>query len=176
MLRSFLSGELPYGLNKALDARVATTIRAAATAGAGTVTLANIRAAITTLQSADIEPTGIVMSPSDWATVEAAAATQFASNDNMPAATDALARRLYGLPVTVTNPVANGKALVGDFRGSALIYRTDMASISVHDSHPRTVDTATVPDFRLNQVVFRAELRAEIGVIRPAGFVRVGAA
>jgi len=112
------------GLNKALDARTVANIRSASVAGSTTLNLANLRGAITTLQAADLEPTAIVVNPTDWQAIESSAATQCASNDNFPAATEAMQRKLYGLSVVVTNSTAAGKALVGDFRGSARIYRT----------------------------------------------------
>ena len=176
MLQAFLNQELVYGLNKALDARVVANIRTAATAGSTTLNLAGIRTAITTLQAADLDPTAIVVNPTDWQAIESSAATQFASNDNFPAATEAMQRRLYGLSVVVTNSTAAGKALVGDFAGSARIFRTGGASISMHDSHPRTVSAVQTADFRLNQIVVRCEMRAEAVVLRPSGFVRVGLA
>ncbi len=176
MLQSFLNQELVYGLNKALDARTVANIRTAATAGSTTHNLANIRGAITTLQAADLDPTAIVVNPTDWQSIEASAATQFASNDNFPAATEAMQRKLYGLSVVVTNSTAAGKAIVGDFRGSARIFRTGSASITLHDSQPRDVSGTTYADYRLNQIVIRCEMRAEAVVLRPSGFVRVGPA
>ena len=69
----------------------------------------------------------------------------FAANDNTPGATDALARRLYGVPVVVTNSATSGEALIGDFAGSARIFRTGSASITVHDSQPRDVAGTDYP-------------------------------
>lgn len=176
-LRQFLNAELQYGVAKAFDTHVVTDITAAATAGSGTTfDLAGIRTAITDLQEADIEPTGIVMTPADWETIEDEATTTFASNDNAPAATEALQRRLYGVPVVVTNSATAGQAIVGDFRESARIYRTGNASITVHDSQPRDVTGTLYADYRLNQLVLRAEMRAEVAVWRPAGFILVEAA
>gem|GEM_PF-3852100 len=176
MLQNFLNQELVYGLNKALDARTVANIRTAATAGSTTLNLANIRTAITTLQAADLEPTAIVVNPTDWQSIEAAAATQFASNDGFATPNEAMQRKLYGLSVVVTNSTAAGKALVGDFGGSARIFRTGSASITLHDSQPRDVAGTLYADYRLNQIVIRCEMRAEAVVLRPSGFVRVGPA
>ena len=76
-LRQFLDTELRYGLGKAFDTHVVTEITTAATRGdlAG-VTMLGIREAITVLQQADIEPTGIVLTPADWQGVEEEATTQ----------------------------------------------------------------------------------------------------
>jgi len=164
------------GLNKALDAGTVANIRSASVAGSTTLNLANLRGATTTLQAADLEPTAIVVNPTDWQAIESSAATLCASNDNFPAATEAMQRKLYGLSVVVTNSTAAGKALVGDFRGSARIYRTGSASITLHDSQPRDVSGTMYADYRLNQIVIRCEMRAEAVVLRPSGFVRVGPA
>ena len=137
---------------------------------AGTFDLAGVRSAITELQEDDIEPDAIVMTPADWATIEDEASTEFASNSNQPAATDAMNRRLYGIPVVVTNSATASEAIIGDFRGSARIFRTGSASVTIHDSQPRTVSAAQYADYRLNQLVLRAEMRAEVAIWRPAGF------
>jgi hypothetical protein len=84
-------------------------------------------------------------------------------------------QRLYSVAVEVSNSIAAGQALVGDFRTSAQLYRTGLAQLSFHDSQPREVDTEVMADYRLNQVVARSEMRAEIADLRPAGFIRLGA-
>jgi HK97 family phage major capsid protein len=172
-LRQFLDQELRYGLGRAFDAHVITDLTAAVALGAaGTFDLDGVRSAITELQEDDIEPDAIVMTPADWETIEDEASNEFASNSNQPAATDAMNRRLYGIPVMVTNSAAAGEAIVGDFRGSARIFRTGSAAVTVHDSQPRNVSGTDYADYRLNQLVFRAEMRAEVAIWRPAG-VRV---
>ena len=173
-LRQFLDQELRYGLAKALDARVVNVITTEATPGSGTVDLAGVRSAITDLQELDLVPSGIVMTPSDWEDVEAEATTTFAANDNFPAATEALAQRLYGVPVAVSNSITSGSAIVGAFRDSARIFRTGSASITLHDSQPRDVSGTDYADYVLNQLVMRAEMRAEVAVTRPAGFILLG--
>ena len=82
-----------------------------------------------------------------------------------------MARRLYGVPVAVTNSIDVGSSLVGAFRDSERIYRTGAASITIHDSAPRTVGEATVADYAVNQLVLRAEMRAEVAPWRGSGFV-----
>lgn len=76
----------------------------------------------------------------------------------------------------MTNSATAGEALIGDFRGSARIFRTGGASITIHDSQPRDVSGTDYADYRLNQLVLRAEMRAEVAVWRPAGFRRVSEA
>ena len=170
-LRQFLDTELRYGLGKAFDAHVITDLSAAVALGsAGTFDVAGVRSAITELQEEDIEPDAIVMTPADWATIEADLTATYDANPGLPVATVAMNRRLYGIPVMVTNSATAGEAIVGDFRGSARIFRTGSASVTIHDSQPRTVSAAQYADYRLNQLVLRAEMRAEVAIWRPAGF------
>ncbi len=172
LLQQFLESEMSYGLDVATDGVVVTAILAGATDAGTTVNLAAIRGAITTLEAADLEPNAIVLSPSDWATVEAEALAAFAANSNL-GPNDAFQRRLYGIPVTVTTSIVTGKALIGDF-GSALLYVDDKGiRIDVSSATPRTIDAATVSDFELNQLVFRAEKRAAVAVTRPTAFVKL---
>ena len=58
----------------------------------------------------------------------------------------------------------------------ARIFRTGSASVTIHDSQPRTVSAVQYADYRLNQLVLRAEMRAEVAIWRPAGFRRVSEA
>lgn len=179
-LMAFIDSELQLGLYLAFDTRIVAALLAAATQGEATLDLAGIRKAITTLQIGELEPSGIVCSPTSWEAIEAEAIATFAANGNMPAATAAMARRLYDVPVVVTNSISDDVAIVGDFVGSttlpsAEIWRTGDVMIDLSDSTPRVVGEETVSDFRLNQIVARAEFRREIAVGRPAGFVVVGA-
>jgi hypothetical protein len=66
--------------------------------------------------------------------------------------------------------------LEGHLRGSARIFRTGSASVTIHDSQPRDVAGTDYADYRLNQLVFRAEMRAEVAIWRPAGFRAVSSA
>ena len=167
----FLNGELVYGLSRALDEHVKDEILAVA-APSGTANLAGVRDAITDLQELDLPPTGIVMSPASWASIEGEIETSFSANPLL-SPLDATRQSLYGVAVQLSTAFHTA-ILIGDFRGSAHLYRTGGARIDVHDSAPRTVGELTVPDYRLNQLVFRAELRAEIAVTRPSGFVAIG--
>jgi hypothetical protein len=163
-----------YGLNRALDDHIVGEISSLASSGGATVDLTEIRGAITDLQLLDLSPSAIVLNPSDWETVETEANTTFAAGNDREAATDAMARRLFSVSVMVTNSIAAGQALIGDFRGSARVYRTGTASITLHDSQPREVNGNTYADYRLNQIVARAEMRSEVAVTRPVGFVLLG--
>jgi hypothetical protein len=69
-LERFLRDELEYGLMKALDGHIVAQLLADATAGGAPVNLAAVRAAITALQERDLQPSAVVLAPSDWETVE----------------------------------------------------------------------------------------------------------
>ncbi len=107
-------------------------------------TTASSGLASTELQEEAIEPDVIVMRPALWTTIEAEASDAFASNDNQPAAADAMARRLYGVPVVVTNSATRARP-GSDLRGSARIFRTGGASVTIHDSAPRSSGEAPWP-------------------------------
>ena len=86
---------------------------------------------------------------------------------------DATRRSLYGVQVVVSTTL-HSAIIVGDWSGSARLYRTGQAMLSLHDSQPRDVGGTTYADYQLNQVVARCELRAEAAIVRPAGFIAVG--
>jgi HK97 family phage major capsid protein len=174
-LQTWLDAEMRYGLDLALDALVVDAILDGATQGSGTVDLAGIRSAITTLQLADLVPNAIALSPQDWEDVEGEVTSTYVGDSNV--VTDALTRRLFSLPIVVSNSLEDGTAIVGQFGPtSGTIFVTGGVRIDVSDSTPRVVDAETVSDFQLNQVVVRAERRATPVIGRPTAFVVVGAA
>jgi HK97 family phage major capsid protein len=72
--------------------------------------------------------------------------------------------RLWGLPVVESEAIAQGTAIVADWRLAALWDR-EQASITTSNSHS---------DFFVrNLVAILAELRAAFGVIRPAAFIEI---
>lgn len=174
LLRQFIDDELRLGVNLALDAVVVAAILDAATAGETTLDLSGIRTAITSLQLLEMEPTAITINPTSWQAVEDEAVATFAANSNAPAATDALDRRLYGVPVTVTTGIDPGIAVVGAFRESAQLFVTGGVRIDVSDAAPQEIEGEWVSGFQTNTLMFRGERRAEVAVSRPTGFVVVG--
>jgi len=177
LLRQFLDSELRYGLDLALDAEIVAAILADASAagsGLGTDPLTDLRKAITALQIANHVPSGFAMHPSDWESVELAAAAQFAANPAM-SPTNAITRRLYGIPVVVTTSIAAGTAILGDFRSSAILVMRQEARV---DWSEATFDPAFnagtgATDWSRNLLRFRAELRAKLAVTQPTGFVTI---
>jgi hypothetical protein len=181
MLRTFIDGELALGVNLALDKLVVEALLLAATPGEATLDLSGIRTAITSLQLLELEASAIAINPTDWQSVEEEATT-FVTSDRVQNATDALARRLYGVPVVVSTGIAAGQAIVGDFSASqpasADLYVTGGVRIDVSDSiyMADAGDGNPGTTFEQNSLVFRGERRANIAIGRPAGFILVGTA
>lgn len=183
LLRSFIQNEMFYGIQSALDGQIlsgngtAPNLRGiTATTGIGVVTtgtdaLARTRTALTTIQQADIAPDAYVFTPSDWAKVEGVAMSQFAANSGVGSPVDGMTRTLWGVPVVVSTSLANGTALLGDFRGSASLFYTGQPRL---DWSENTYDSmAGATDFERNFLRFRAEGRFSFAVTRPTGFVSI---
>jgi hypothetical protein len=173
MLTQFLNKELSYGLSKGIDKVLLDAILLAVVSDHSGPALAPIRLAITELQAEDLVPDTIVMNPYDWMSVENAAMAAYAEGTSATSLNDLYAHRLFGVPVMVTNSIAEGQCIVGDFAGSAAVYHTGGTLITIHDSAPREVDGVTVADYALNQLVFRAETRVKAAILRPAGFIQL---
>jgi len=121
------------------------------------------RKAITTIQvTGRAKPTGWVLNPVDWETIEL---LKDANNRYYWGGPMVQGRQqLWGVPVVTSQSVTQGTALLGDFR-KAVLWDREKASIQVSDSHA---------DFFIrNMVAILAEMRAAFGVIRPSGFVMV---
>ncbi len=183
LLRSFIQNEMFYGIQAALDGQILTgngtgaNLRGiTATTGIGVVTtgtdaLARTRTALTTIQSADLVPDAYVFTPSDWAKVEGVAMSQFAANSGVGSPVDGMTRTLWGVPVVVSTSLANGTALLGDFRGSASLFYTGQPRLDWSENTYDSVAGAT--DFERNFLRFRAEGRFGFAVTRPTGFVSI---
>lgn len=123
-----------------------------------------LRRAATRVYMADYEPTGIVMHPFDFETVE----LQKDANGQYLAAvsiTNGAEQRLWRLPVTTTPAMQQGTALVGAMGLGAKIYDREQSNIRVAEQHG---------DFFLrNAVAILAEERVGLVVPRPESFVLV---
>jgi HK97 family phage major capsid protein len=108
-----------------------------------------------------VMPTGIVMNPTNWQTIQLMKDSQ---NQYMGAGPWAppQARTLWGLPVVVTPVIAASTALVGDFAGSAQIFRKGGIDVQATNSHSDY--------FIKNLVAIRAEERLALAVYRPSAF------
>jgi HK97 family phage major capsid protein len=182
-VQQFVESEMRLGLNLAIDARIVSTVLA--TAGIlqqgelGTDPLFTTRRALTRLQEREVEPSAYAMNPRDWEEVERAAQETFAANPGQNTPADAMARRLWGVPVFVTNALDEGTILLGDFAGSALLYRAVpdnfgdgmQAGVQLQWSEAGVSDG--VSDFDRNALKVRAETRLEVAVLRDFAFVSI---
>lgn len=125
--------------------------------------LTTTRRAKTTLRvTGRARPTAWLVNPYDWETIEL---LQDGNNrfywggplmNGQP--------QLWGVPVVESETIAEGTALLGDFR-KAVIWDREQASVSVSDSHA---------DFFIrNMIAVLAEERLAFGLIRPHAFIQV---
>ena len=106
--------------------------------------------------------TAYVLHPTDWETLDLTqdAEDRYYFGGPMVMGTP----RVWGLPVVESEAIAQGVAIVADWR-FAVLWDRMQASISVSNSHS---------DFFIrNLVAILAELRAAFGVIRPKAFVSI---
>jgi HK97 family phage major capsid protein len=140
----------------------------------GTDKLTTARKALTTLQAQNLDPSGFAwaMAPSEWESLELlTSATEYVMGDpgrsgsTLPI--DQARMSLWGVPVVTSTVIPTGFALLGDFRGSAVIFEREGVNVSWSDA-PVSAGTSA---FEKNQLVFRCEGRWGLAVLRPAGFV-----
>lgn len=106
-------------------------------------------------------PNGVMLNPVDWEKIELLqdGNDRYYGGGPFGATTPSV----WGLPVVESEAIAEGTALVGDWR-KAVIWDREQASISVTDSHA---------DFFIrNLVAVLGEERLAFGVTRPSAFVK----
>ncbi len=107
-------------------------------------------------------PTAWVMHPADWETIDLLQDEDGRYYYGGPIRQGV--RTHWGYPVVQNVQMAEGSALLGDWR-KAVVWDRERANIQVSDSHA---------DFFIrNMVAILAEMRAAFGVIRPSGFILV---
>ncbi|WP_417393659.1 phage major capsid protein [Gimesia sp.] len=120
-----------------------------------------IRLALLQAALAEFPSTGIVMHPTDWATIELIKDTQGRYIIGNPQ--NGIAPTMWRLPVVATQAIQQDEFLTGAFNLGAQIY--DREDIEV------LVSTENDKDFELNMVTIRAEERLAFAVYRPEAFV-----
>lgn len=122
-----------------------------------------IRRAMTLVDVAFYEATGVVVNPFDWEDIELAK-----DNENRYiwiVVTEGGIQRLFRLPVVVTPAINRGEALVGAFNLGAMLWDREQASIRISEHHS---------DFFVkNMVAVLAEARLALTIDRPESFVNV---
>jgi HK97 family phage major capsid protein len=118
------------------------------------------RTAIAT--TAFVDPTGVVINPTNWQTTVLAKDANGQYYGAGPFAGMQTIQTLWGLPVSVTPSIAAGTALVGDYAGSAQVFRKGGIRVEATNSHS---------DFFVkNLQAIRAEERLALAVYRPGAF------
>ncbi len=121
-----------------------------------------IRLMLLQAELTDIPPDGIVMHPSDWASIEL-------SKDSTGQYIFANPQRLqtpvlWGRPVVATTAMTVDTALVGPFRTGAQIF--DREDVSV------LIATENQDDFIKNMITILCEERLALAVYRPGSFIK----
>lgn len=173
----FIEQEMRLGVALAVDAKIVADILAASgllVEGDIGSTIDTSRRALTRLQEREVEPSAFVLHPRDWEQMELEMTTGFAANSNMPAPTDEVRRSLFGIPVVVSNAIPQNTGLLGDFRDSAALYRTDGVRL---DWSEATYDSGVgATDFERNLLRWRAEGRFQTAILRSFAFVSINLA
>ena len=120
-----------------------------------------LRLAVLQAVLAELPATGFVLNPIDWAAIEL-------TKDNegryiIASPVGGTEPRLWGLPVSETQAMAQGQFLTGSFGMGAQIF--DRMEIEV------LLSTENEDDFVRNMVTIRAEERLALAVYRPEAFI-----
>lgn len=178
MLQSYIDGRLRYGLAYAEELQLLNgdgngtnlngvyTQATASTANLAVVSaptkLDVLRYAMLQAALAEFPATGIVLHPTDWATIETLKDTAGNYIIGDPAAQ--LQARVWGLPVVATQAMTVDKFLVGAFQLGAQIFDRQDARVEI--------STEDSDNFRKNLVTILAEERLALAVYRPEAFVK----
>jgi HK97 family phage major capsid protein len=123
----------------------------------------HIRAAITQCQQAEYyNMNGLVLNPVDWQTLETARATDGHYLLVPFAATGSEAQSIWRVPIVVTNAIAAGSFLVGDWNLGAAIYQGESVTVRSSEHHANL--------FVQNGVAILAEEEYCLGINRPKAF------
>lgn len=123
-----------------------------------------IRHAILQVRLAFYPASGVVLTPTDWHTIEL---TKDSQNRYLLAAPSGRAPpMLWGLPVVESDGMPNGDFLVGAFRMAATVFDREESSVMV--------STEDGDNFVRNLVTILCEERLALAVSRPAAFVHGG--
>lgn len=127
----------------------------------GYTAIDRLRLAVLQAVLAELPATGFVLNPIDWAGIEL-------TKDNegryiIASPVGGTEPRLWGLPVSETQAIAQGQFLTGSFGMGAQIF--DRMEIEV------LLSTENEDDFVRNMVTIRAEERLALAVYRPEAFI-----
>lgn len=114
-----------------------------------------LRDALRQVEAADFVPDAIVVNPADWYDIDAAITGGNQRLIDGP--------RLWGLPVVVSNSIASGTFLVGDFANCGSLFVRDSAAIEIARSDST--------NFQSNMVTIRAQERLALVVTNSLALV-----
>jgi HK97 family phage major capsid protein len=165
-LEQFLAGELEFGLQQAVEAKVLADVNGTSgiqTQAYATSVLATLRKGITKLETAGYTAAAFVLHPTDFEAVELALSSVNAI-EHMGLPYDPAARRLFGVPVTTSNAQTAGVGHV--IASGSVALDTDTRGVDVQYS-----ENATADSFGKNLVFARCESRYATSVFSPLGVV-----
>jgi len=108
--------------------------------------------------------------------VDLAAAQQYASNNNVRAPVEHVARRLWGIPVAVSTSATVGTGYLVNFAGSTRLWARQDAVVDWSEGlySPDKFGTGVGGTlFEANKIVFRWEGRFGFAVTRPRGVIEI---
>lgn len=166
-LEQFVAAELMYGLEVAVEAMALADI--AGTSGIqtnayATSPLVTLRKSLTKLETLGYDPAAFVLHPDDWEATELLVSSTNAI-EHMGIPYDPVARRLYGVPVVITNAATEGVAHT--LASGAAGLNTDNQGVQVQWS-----ETSNSDDWSKNLIRARTEGRFATSVFRPLGVVQ----
>lgn len=177
-LQSYIDGRLRYGLAFVEDAQIlmgsgvgndlsgiytqATPYAAPIQIPAPVTKIDIIRLAMLQAFLAEYPPSGTVMHPTDWATIELVKDTTGRHIIGNPV--NGGPSTLWRLPVVETPAMTLDKFLVGAFKLGAQLFDREEATVEI--------STEDSDNFRKNLVTIRAEQREALAVFRPEAFVK----
>jgi len=177
-LRSYIDGRLRYGLEYVEEGQLlngggtgtdlngiytqATAYAPPITLPAGVTKIDVIRLAMLQAFLAELPPTGVVMHPSDWATIELVKDTTGRHIIGNPV--NGGPSTLWRLPVVETPAMTIDKFLTGAFKLGAQVFDREEANVEI--------STEDSDNFRKNLVTIRAEERLALAVFRPEAFIK----
>lgn len=176
-LRSYIDGRLRYGLKYVEEQQILNGngtsgningIYNQATAYSAPITITGatrvdqLRLALLQAALAEFPPTGIVLHPTAWASIELTKTTEGSYLFSNPTATTG--PRLWGLPVVPTQALSASTFLVGAFSLGAQVFDREDANVEA--------STEDSDNFRRNLVTIRCEERLALAVYRPEAFVK----
>lgn len=166
-IQQFLTNELQYGLEVAVEAKTSADIDG--TAGIqtniyATSPLVTLRKSLTKVETSGYTPYALVLHPQDWEAVEVAVSSQNAV-EHMSLPFDPVARRLYGVPVGTTN--AQTVSVAHTLADGAVEINVDNQGVQLQWS-----ETSNTDDWAKNLMRARLEGRFATSVYSPLGVVK----